>query len=239
MTKVWFVGAGAGNPELITIKAQKLIQQADAILVADSVFANTAKQWAKPESEITDSKGLTVAQITAWLIDKAQGEATVIYLQSGDPGLYGSLIEIAQPLEAAKIAVGVVPGITSAMAAAATACESLTLPKVTQTVIFTRLEENVPMPAGESLLELAQHQCTLCIDSSIALLDVIQETLLGAAWEDDAAVLMVNKSNYSNEEKIIRGTLTDIKEKCVAAKISGQVTVIVSPALGTREWLGK
>lgn len=239
MAKVWFAGAGSGDPELITLKTQKLIQQADAILVADTLLANAVTEWTKPECDIADAKNLTVAQMTGWLLDKAQGDAIVVYLQSDDPSLSGTLMEMLQALETAGIAVGVVPGVPVAMVAAATACESLILPKVTQTVIFTRLDENVPMPEGESLQELAQHQCSLCLYSSIALLDTIQETLLGAAWEDDAAVLVVNKAGYPDEDKIIRGTLTDIKEKCTTAKISGSVMIIVSPALGAREWLGK
>lgn len=239
MAKVWFVGAGSGNPELITLKAQKLIQQADAIWVTDSGIKNIAKQWAKSEAEIVGPENLVVTQLADWLLDKARDVATVVCLQPGDPCLYGSLIEIAQPLEAAGIEIGVVPGITSAMAAAAAACESLTLEKVTESVIFTRLEESTSMPEGESLQELAQHQCTLCIYSSVALLKVIAEVLLNAAWEDDAAVLVVNKTSYPNQEKIIRGTLADIKEKCAAEKIEGSAIIIVSPALGARQWLGQ
>ena len=239
MAKVWFAGAGPGDPELITIKAQKLIQQADAVLVADSRLVEVVKDWAKPESEIAAAENLTVVQITDWLRDKAQGEASVVYLQADEPGLYGTLIEMLQPLEAAGIAVGVVPGVSSAMALAATVCESLILPNVTQTVIFSRLTENSPMPKGESLPELAQHQCSLCLSSSMALLETIQEALLGAAWEDDTAVLVMGKTCDSTAEKIIRGTLTNIKEKCAAAQISGQVMIIVSPALGAREWFAK
>lgn len=236
MAKVWFVGAGPGDPELITLKAQKLIQQADAILFAGSLVSIAATQWAKPECEIADSKDMTLEQITAWLIEKAQGEATVIRLQTGDPGLYGALIEMVQPLDAVGIEVGVVPGVTSAMAAAATACESLTLPEVTQTVIFTRVEGRTPMPEGESLQELAQHHCTLCLYLSITLLDKIQDALLTAGWDDDAPALVVHKASWPDEEKIIRGTLTDIKEKCKAAKINSQAMIIVSPTLGAREW---
>lgn len=239
MAKVWFVGAGSGDPELITLKAQKLIQQADAILAVDSECATIARQWAKSDAEIAESNNMTTVQITDWLLDKAQGDTSVVCLQFGDPCLYSSLIEMTQPLEATGIEIGVVPGIPSAMTAAAAAIESLTLQKVTESVIFTRLEKNSPMPEGESLQELAQHQCTLCIYSSVDLLNTIQAALLGAAWEDDAAVLVVNKSNYPNQEKIIRGTLTDIKEKCAAAKIDGQAMIIVSPALGAREWLGQ
>jgi precorrin-4/cobalt-precorrin-4 C11-methyltransferase len=236
MAKVWFVGAGPGDPELITLKAQKLIQQADAILFAGSLVSITATQWAKSECVIVDSKDMTLEEITNWLIEKAQGDATVVRLQTGDPSLYGALIEMVQPLDAAGIEVGVVPGVTSAMASAAAACESLTLPEVTQTVIFTRVAGRTPMPEGESLVELAEHHCTLCLYLSITLLGEIQEALLTAGWDDDAPVLVVHKASWPDEEKIIRGTLTDIKEKCKAAKINSQAMIIVSPTLGAREW---
>jgi len=167
MAKVWFVGAEPGDPELITLKAQKLIAQADAILYAGSLFSVAATQWAKPGCAIADSKGMTLEEITDWLIRQAINDATVIRLQTGDPGLYGALIEMVQPLDKAGIDIGVVPGVTSAIASAAAAVETLTLPEVTQTVIFSRVEGRTPMPEGESLTELGQHHCTLCLYLSI------------------------------------------------------------------------
>lgn len=170
MAKVWFVGAGPGDPELITLKAQKLIAQADAILYAGSLVSKAATQWAPASCVIQDSKGMTLEDITNWLIQQSVGDTTVIRLQTGDPGLYGALIEMVQPLDKAGIDIGVVPGVTSAMASAACAVESLTLPEVTQTVIFSRVEGRTLMPEGESLAELGQHHCTLCLYLSITLL---------------------------------------------------------------------
>ncbi len=236
MAKVWFVGAGPGDPELITLKAQKLIARADAILFAGSLVSKAATQWAKADCEIADSKGMTLDEITAWLIDKAQGEACVIRLQTGDPGLYGALIEMVQPLDKAGIEVGVVPGVTSAMASAAAAVETLTLPEVTQTVIFSRVEGRTPMPEGESLVELASHHCTLCLYLSITLLKKVRESLLEAGWRDDASVVVVHKASWPDQQQIIRGTLGDIRQRCREAKINAQAMIIISPALGARDW---
>lgn len=240
MGKVWFVGAGPGDPDLLTVKGRDLIARASAILYAGSLVSATALRWAPPDCEIADSKDMTLEAITAWLIEKAQAHPaqhrTVVRLQTGDPSLYGALIEMVQPLDAAGVEVGVVPGISSALAAAATAVESLTLPEVTQTVILTRVAGRTPMPEGESLAELAQHHCTLCLFLSITLLKTVQSELRAAGWREDAPVLVVHKASWPDEEVVIRGTLADIRAQCRAAKINSQAMIIVSPTLGARHW---
>ncbi len=236
MPKVWFVGAGPGDPELLTLKAQRLISEADAILYAGSLVSEAAMTWAKESCEIQDSKGMTLEKICDWLISKAKDNANVLRLQTGDPSLYGALIEMIQPLDKAGIEVAVVPGVTSAMASAAAAAETLTLPEVTQTVIFSRTEGRTPMPDGESLEALAAHHCTLCLYLSITLLKKVQSSLLAAGWADNAPILVVYKASWPGEEQIIRGTLTDIRDKCKQAGINSQAMIIASPTIGSREW---
>lgn len=237
ISKVWFVGAGPGDPELLTLKAQRLIQQADAILYAGSLVSIAAMTWASKACDIQDSKGMTLEQICAWLINKARTNATVLRLQTGDPSLYGALIEMIQPLDKAGIDVAVVPGVTSAMASAAAAIETLSLPEVTQTVIFSRVAGRTPMPEGESLEQLALHHCTLCLYLSITLLKKIQMALIAANWSDDAPVLVVHKASWLGEERIIRGTLATIREQCKQAGIISQAMIIASPTLGARDWM--
>ena len=234
--KVWFVGAGPGDPDLITVRGRDLVARAGAILYAGSLVSDTALRWAPPGCVIADSKDLDLEAIAAWLIDQAGRHDCVVRLQTGDPSLYGALIEMVQPLDAAGIEVGVVPGISSALASAAAAVESLTLPEVTQTVILTRVAGRTPMPAGESLAELARHHCTLCIFLSITLLKEIQAELRAAGWREDAPVLVVHKASWPGEEVILRGTLADIRDQCRAAGIRSQAMIIVSPTLGSRHW---
>ena len=236
MPKVWFVGAGPGDPELLTLKAQRLISEADAILYAGSLVSEAAMTWAKESCDIQDSKGMTLEEICDWLISKAKDNANVLRLQTGDPGLYGALIEMIQPLDAAGIEVAVVPGVTSAMASAAAAVETLSLPEVTQTVIFSRVEGRTPMPEGESLEELASHHSTLCLYLSITLLKKIETALLAAGWSADAPIVVVYKASWPGEEQVIRGTLSNIREKCKEAKINSQAMIIASPTLGARHW---
>lgn len=236
MGKVWFVGAGPGDPDLITVKGRDLVASAGAILYAGSLVAEATTRWADSACEICDSKSMALEEITAWLIAQAGKHQTVVRLQTGDPGLYGALIEMVQPLDAAGIDVGVVPGVSSAMASAAAAVESLTLPEVTQTVILTRMEGRTPMPDGEALRDLAQHHSTLCVFLSITLLGEVRKELLAAGWRDDAPILVVHKASWPGEEKIIRGTLADIRDQCREQKINSQAMIIVSPALGARDW---
>lgn len=233
---VWFVGAGPGDPELITVKGRALIERAGAILFAGSLVNVAATRWAPTNCVIADSKDMTLEQMSAWLIEQAGRHETVVRLQTGDPGLYGALIELVQPLDAAGIAIQVVPGVSSAMASAAAAVESLTLPEVTQSVIFTRVEGRTPMPEGESLEALASHHCTLCIFLSITLLSRVTAALTAAGWSPDAPIVVVHKASWPGEEKIVRGTVSTIQSLCREAKIVSQAMIIASPTLGARQW---
>ena len=233
---VWFVGAGPGDPELITVKGRRLIERAGAILFAGSLVSEAATRWAPAGCVIADSKDMTLEQMSAWLIEQAGRCDTVVRLQTGDPCLYGALIELVQPLDAAGVAIEVVPGVSSAMASAAAAVESLTLPEVTQTVILTRVEGRTPMPDGESLEALAKHHTTLCIFLSITLMGRVTTALTAAGWSPDAPVVVVHKASWPGEEKIVRGTVATIQALCREAKIVSQSMIIASPTLGARQW---
>jgi len=233
---VWFVGAGPGDPELLTVKGRALIERAGAILFAGSLVNEAATRWAPPGCVIADSKEMTLPQMAAWLIEQAGAHETVVRLQTGDPALYGALIELVQPLDAAGVPVCVVPGVSSAMASAAAAVESFTLPEVTQSVIFTRVEGRTPMPPGEDLAALAAHRTTLCIFLSITLLHRVEAGLRAAGWPEDAPIVVVHKASWPGEELIVRGTLSDIKQRCRDAGIVSQAMVLASPTLGARHW---
>ncbi len=234
--KVWFVGAGPGDPELLTLKGQRLLASAGAVLFAGSLVNQAVTLFAPPGCEIRDSKDMTLEEMTAWLVDQATRHACVVRLQTGDPGLYGALVEMSRPLSAAGIDWAVVPGVSSAFASAAAAGETLTLPEVTQTVILTRMAGRTPMPSGEDLEALAAHGATLCIFLSITLLHEVQGALRAAGWAEDSPILVVQKASWPGEEKIVRGTLADIKRRCQAEKIASQAMIIASPTLGAADW---
>lgn len=233
---VWFVGAGPGDPDLITVKGRGLIEQAGAVLFAGSLVSAAALSHAPEACEVADSAGMTLEEINAWLIERARRHAVVVRLQTGDPSLYGALIEMGQALDAAAVPWKVVPGVSSAMASAAAACETLTLPEVTQTVILTRVAGRTPMPPGEELEALAAHKTTLCLFLSITLMPEVQRALRAAGWAEDAPIVVVYKASWPGEEKVVRGTLADIRDKCRAGKIATQAMIIASPTLGARHW---
>ncbi|MDR2506693.1 MAG: precorrin-4 C(11)-methyltransferase [Candidatus Accumulibacter sp.] len=234
--KICFVGAGPGDPDLITVKGRKLLEQAGAILYAGSLVDRAATRYAPPDCEIRDSKDMTLEEIVDWLREKAARHALVVRLQTGDPSLYGALIEMTRPLEREGFDWEVVPGISSAMASMAVARETMTLPEVTQTVILTRAAGRTSMPEGEDLESLAAHHCTLCVYLSATLIHEVQRALRAAGWREDAPLLVVQKASWQGEEKIVRGTLADIREKCQAEKIGSQAMIVASPALGSSAW---
>jgi precorrin-4/cobalt-precorrin-4 C11-methyltransferase len=234
--RVWFIGAGPGDPDLITVRGRALLAEAGAILYAGSLVSQAALRWAPDGCVIADSKGMDLRAISDWLIAQARSHRVVARLQTGDPSLYGALIEMVRPLDAAGIGIGVVPGVSSAMASAAAAVESLTLPEVTQTVILTRIEGRTPVPTREGLESLARHHCTLCLFLSVNALDRVHRALRDAGWAEQAPVAVVHKATWPGEERILRTTLAEVEARCRAEGIQSQAMIIASPALGARHW---
>lgn len=230
------MGAGPGDAELITVKGRRLLERAGAVLFAGSLVDQAATLYAPAGCVIRDSKDMTLDEMSDWLCTQAAEHETVVRLQTGDPGLYGALIEMTRPLTSAGIEWAVVPGVSSAMASMAAAGESMTLPEVTQTVILTRVEGRTPMPPGEDLESLARHRTTLCIFLSITLMHKVETALRAAGWQEDAPMLVVHKASWPGEEKIIRGTLADIKQRCRDAGIVSQAMIVASPTLGAATW---
>ncbi|MBF0176629.1 MAG: precorrin-4 C(11)-methyltransferase [Magnetococcales bacterium] len=231
MAKVWFVGAGPGDPDLITVRGRALLARAGAVLYAGSLVSAEHLHHLREGCAVADSSSMTLEEMLAWLLDQASRHAEVVRLQTGDPGLYGALAEVAGPLRAAGIKVGVIPGVSSAMASAAAAVETLTLPETTQTVILTRVAGRTPMPPGEQLRDLARHHCTVCIFLSATLLETVASELTHAGWSASAPILVVHKASWPGEEQIIRTTVAHLAEACQERGLHGQTMIIASPAL--------
>ncbi|TVQ85626.1 MAG: precorrin-4 C(11)-methyltransferase [Chromatiaceae bacterium] len=229
--QIWFVGAGPGDPDLITVKGRRLVEQAGAILYAGSLVDPAATRWAAPDCLRQDSSGMTLEAIGAWLIAAARRHPCVVRLQTGDPAIYGALPELTRGLDAAGVPWQVVPGVTAATAAAAAAGISLTLPEGTQTLILTRAAGRTPVPAGEDLRALAAHGCTLCIYLSVRLLPQVQQALRAAGWPATAPLLVVQRASWAGAERIVRGTLSDIDARCATAGIDAQAMIIAGPTL--------
>ncbi|MCS6783461.1 MAG: precorrin-4 C(11)-methyltransferase [Gloeomargarita sp. SKYBB_i_bin120] len=173
--KVYLVGAGPGDPELLTVRAQRLIQQADVLVYADSLIPPAIVALARPDCERIPTKHLTLEEIVPLMVSRAQANQLVVRLHSGDVSIYGAIAEQIEALRQAGVAVEVVPGIGSLQLAAARLQTEWTLPEVVQTVILTRAPGVTPMP--EKLADLAAHRATLALYLSARWVDQAQAEL--------------------------------------------------------------
>jgi len=228
--KVYFIGGGPGDPELLTLKAKRLIESADVIIYADSLVHPSIVQFARSDATVYGSKTLALDEIMDLTLQAVGQGKSVARIQSGDPAIYGAILEQMRILEEQGIEYEIVPGVSSAFAAAALLKAELTVPDVSQTVILTRAEGRIPMPQGEQLRDLAAHGCTLVIFLSITRMHRIVRDLRGAGYPKDTPVAVVYRVGWP-EEKVIRGTLADIAAKVREAKITLQALILVGRAV--------
>ncbi len=173
--KVYFIGAGPGDPELLTLKAHRLIGQADLILYAGSLVPTSSLTAAKSTAQVVDSSSLTLAQCHERMRQVTFDGGMVARVHTGDPSLYGTITEQARLLEEDGIMYEVVPGVTSACAAAAAAGISFTIPQITQSLVFTRMEGRTPMPEKERIAHFASLGCSMAVYLSAAHAQALQE----------------------------------------------------------------
>jgi precorrin-4/cobalt-precorrin-4 C11-methyltransferase len=230
---VIFVGAGPGDPELITVKGQKALAQADVVLYAGSLVSPAVLGWARPGAALMDTAPLNLEQVVARIINEQRAGKRVVRVHSGDPSLFGAIQEQLEVLEKGEIPCQVIPGVTAAFAAAAALAQELTLPEVTQTVILTRAPGRTPVPPGESLGELARHGATMVIYLSINLIDRVVAELM-AAYGSGAPVVVAYRVSWPDQQ-ILRGTLAGISAQVKEAGIERQALILVGPALAARE----
>jgi precorrin-4/cobalt-precorrin-4 C11-methyltransferase len=227
---VSFVGAGPGDPELITVKGQRLLSQADVIIYAGSLVNPALLSLAKAGAAIYNSAGMTLDEVIAVMEEAVQAKKYVVRLHTGDPSIYGAIREQMDALDARKITYEVIPGVSSFLAtAAALQCE-YTLPEVSQTVIITRLEGRTPVPETEKLRSLAAHNSTMCIFLSVHMLSGVVKELIDGGYAADTPIAIVQKASWP-EQQILRGTLEDIAAKVQEAKIDRTAMIVVGRCL--------
>lgn len=230
---VIFLGAGPGDPELITVKGQRALAAADVVLYAGSLVSDAVLGWAKPGAALIDTAPLDLGQIVAKIIEAQKAGKRVVRVHSGDTSLFSAMQEQLEILEKEEIPCQVIPGVTAAAAAAAALAQELTLPEVTQTVILTRAPGRTPVPAAEALEELARHRATLVIYLSTKLIEKVAAALT-PAYGPEAPVVVAYRVSWP-DQRLIRGTLADIAAKVKDAGIKRQALIMVSPALSARE----
>jgi precorrin-4/cobalt-precorrin-4 C11-methyltransferase len=225
---IHFVGAGPGDPELITVKGQRLLRQADLIIFTGSLVPRTLLVGLT--AEIHDSAGMNLEEVIALMQMAWREGKRVVRLHTGDPSIYGAINEQMALLRMQAIPFVVVPGVSSGTAAAAALNTELTLPEVSQTVIFTRRGGRTPVPKREELSSLAAHQATMLIYLSVGMIDEVVADLRAGGYPADTPVAIVEKVSWP-EEKQLRGTLADIAGLVKKAQISKTAIIAVGRVL--------
>lgn len=234
---VYFVGAGAGDPELLTLKGKRLIDHADTLIYAGSLVNPEVLAGRKPSSKVYDSAGMTLEEVLAVMKETEQAGGTTVRVHTGDASIYGAIREQLDALDKLGIAHEVVPGVSSFLAAAAAMQKEYTLPEVTQTVILTRMEGRTPVPERERIEELAKHRATMVIFLSVGRIAELAERLK-TAYPETTPVAVVYKASWP-DETIVTGTLADIAEKVQAAGITKTALVTIGDFLGDSYALSK
>jgi precorrin-4/cobalt-precorrin-4 C11-methyltransferase len=233
---VYFVGSGPGDPELITIKAKKLLEIADIIIYSGSLLNPEILDSAKREASLYDAAKLDRNKIYEILRDSTKNGKLAIRFHDGDPGIFSTIREQIDKLEKDEINCEVIPGITSLLGAAASMNLELTLPGVTQTIIITRAEFRTPVPDREKISELSKHGATMAFYLSVHLLDrVIEELLKGGIYNNETPVAIVYKATWK-EEKIIKGTIGTISKKVKEERIVKTALIIVGEVISPKEY---
>jgi precorrin-4/cobalt-precorrin-4 C11-methyltransferase len=225
--KIYFIGAGAGDPELITVKGRKLLDEADVVIYAGSLVNPALLDGIK--AEIYDSAGLTLDEIVDLIKESFGKGKSVVRLHTGDPSFYGAISEQIERLREMNIPYEVVPGVSSAMAGAAALGQELTIPEISQTVIFTRIEGRTPVPEKENLGDLAKHRASMVIFLSVGMIEKVRDELL-KGYPEDTPVIVMEKVSWP-EERIVRGTLKNIAEKVNESGIKKTALIYVGEAL--------
>ena len=229
--QVYIVGAGAGDPELITVKGQKLLQKADVIIYAGSLVNPALLDLAKKGAEIHDSASMTLPEVIE-TIEKAVAKGRmVVRLHTGDPSIYGAIQEQMDALKKKGIDFEVVPGVSSFLATAAALKQEYTLPGISQTVIITRNEGRTPVPEREKLRSLAAHQATMCIFLSITMLADVVKELIEGGYAPSTPIAIVQRASWP-EQKIVRATLETIVVEIADKGIDRTAMIVVSRCLG-------
>ncbi|MGC1394576.1 MAG: precorrin-4 C(11)-methyltransferase, partial [Coleofasciculaceae cyanobacterium] len=197
---VYIVGAGPGDPDLLTVKAQKILQKADVIVFADSLIPMQVLQDVRPDAEIVHTSQKTLEEIVPLMIQRVQAQKSVVRLHSGDLSLYSAIHEQIQALKDAEIPFEVIPGISAFQAAAAKLGVELTVPGLVQTIILTRISGRASsVPEAEELAALAAHQASLCLYLSARHVENAQNKLL-QHYPEDTPVAICFRIGWVDEQ---------------------------------------
>jgi len=234
VSKVFFVGCGPGDPDLITVKAKKLLQKADVVVYSGSLIPEQIMKMCK-KAKTFDAAKLVREEIFDILRKNAKKGKNVVRLHDGDPTIYGAIREQMDNLHKEKINSEVIPGVTSFLASAAVLGSQLTLPGVTQTMIITRAEKRTKVPKREKISELAKHGATMIFYLSVQLIDNIVKEAVAGGYPKTTPVGVVYRASWP-DQMIITGTLQTISKKIKDQKITRTAIIIIGDVIKPKSY---
>ncbi|WP_333870200.1 precorrin-4 C(11)-methyltransferase [Desulforamulus putei] len=229
---IYFIGAGPGDPELLTLKAHRLLKQADLVLYAGSLVPLQVMDCCREDAVKVDSAPMVLEDIVAMMTDYHQRGKLVVRLHTGDPSLYGAIGEQMEALDKLGVPYEIVPGVSSFLAAAAAVKREYTVPGGSQTVIITRLAGRTPVPPEQSLADLARHRGSMAIFLSVGMARRVQEELL-QGYDAATPVAVVERVSWP-EERVVQGTLGQLARLIEEAGITRTALILVGDFLVSR-----
>ncbi len=230
MSKVVFIGAGPGDPELITLKGKRFLEQADVIIYAGSLLNPEILKYGKPGAELHDSAAMHRDEVFKVMVNSVREGKLVARVHDGDPSFFGAIQEQMDYLSNQGIEYVNIPGVSCLQGSAASLQRELTLPNISQTVIVTRPKGKTPVPESESIRELARHQATMVVFLGTPQIATVVDELQKGGYPKDTPAAVVYKATWP-EQKIVRGTLGDIVEKAKAAEITETALIFIGRVL--------
>lgn len=228
---VYFIGAGPGDVDLITVKGREILTKADIVIYAGSLVSNEHLKFCKVGSKNYNSASMNLEEVLQVIKDGDKEGKTIVRLHTGDPAIYGAIKEQMDELDKLNIKYQVIPGVSSFTAAAAAIKKEFTLPSVSQTVILTRVEGRTPVPEGEDLEKLAGIGASMAIFLSVSMIDKVVMKLR-KGYGRNVPIAVVERATWEDERSII-GTLDDISEKVKEAKITKCAQILVGDFINT------
>lgn len=221
---VYFIGAGPGDVDLITVKGRSILEKADVVIYAGSLVSNKHLDFCKDGCKFYNSASMTLDEVID--VIKESKNSLVVRLHTGDPSIYGAIKEQMDELEKLGINYEVIPGVSSFTAAASVIKKEFTLPSVSQTVILTRVEGRTPVPEKEDLEKLASIGVSMALFLSVSMIDKVVEKLKKGYKRGDVPVAVVFRATWDDESYIL-GTLDDIAQKVKEAGITKCAQILV------------
>lgn len=234
---VYLIGAGPGDPELITLKGKRLIDEADVIIYAGSLVNKKVLDGHREGAEIYNSATMTLDEVIDVISKGVDAGKKVVRVHTGDPSIYGAIREQMDRLEELDIPYEVVPGVSSFVASASVLKKEFTLPDVSQTVICTRLEGRTGVPESEKLETLATHRASMAIFLSVHMIDEVAKRLM-TSYPPETPIAVVQRATWP-DQKVVLGTLEDIAGKVKEAGITKTAQILVGDFLGDKYSLSK